>query len=111
MPPARVSRATSFSSMAQQLSLSVGAGTGALLLHLAATAHGDAVPGVADFHFAFMVVAAISALSLLIFLPLPADAGPRSAVSARHRPWPFRGGAPDGAYVRCTIARADPLTR
>ncbi len=75
LPPARVSRATSFSSMAQQLSLSVGAGTGALLLHLAATAHGDAVPGVADFHFAFMVVATISALSLLIFLPLPADAG------------------------------------
>jgi hypothetical protein len=75
LPPARVSRATSFSSMAQQLSLSVGAGTGALLLHLAATTHGDAVPGVADFHFAFMVVAAISALSLLIFLPLPADAG------------------------------------
>jgi MFS family permease len=75
LPPARVSRATSFASMAQQLSLSVGAGMGALLLHLGAVAHGEAVPGVGDFHFAFMVVAAISALSLLSFLPLPADAG------------------------------------
>ena len=77
-----MSRATSFSSVAQQLSLSVGAGTGALLLHLAATARGDAVPGVADFHFAFMVVAAISALSLLIFLRLPADAGAEISGSA-----------------------------
>ena len=36
----RMSRATSFSSMAQQLSLSVGVGTGALLLHLTMSARG-----------------------------------------------------------------------
>ena len=37
---ARMSRATSFASMMQQLSLTVGVGTGALLLHLSAAARG-----------------------------------------------------------------------
>ena len=43
---AQMSRATSFASMAQQLSLSIGVGTGALLLHLTVAARGaDAARG------------------------------------------------------------------
>ena len=38
--PQRMSRATSFASMAQQLSLSAGVGTGAILLHLTMAARG-----------------------------------------------------------------------
>ena len=75
LPSSRVSRATSFASMAQQLSLSIGAGTGALVLHLAAGGHGTAMPAVADFAVAFGTVAVASALSVLVFLRLPADAG------------------------------------
>ena len=68
-----MSRATSFASMAQQLSLSVGAGTGALLLHL--TAAGEGTLRGSDFTMAFMIVGAISALSILSFVRLPVDAG------------------------------------
>jgi hypothetical protein len=69
--------------MAQQLSLSIGAGTGALVLHLAAGGHGTAMPAVPDFAVAFGTMAAASALSVLVFLRLPADAG---AEVSGHRP-------------------------
>lgn len=73
--PARMSRATSFAGMAQQLSLSVGVGTGALVLHLAATVDGAGWIEAGDFAPAFAVVALIAASSALVFLPLPRDAG------------------------------------
>ena len=44
VPSAMLSRATSLTSMAQQLSQSVGVGTGALLLYLTIGAHGTAAP-------------------------------------------------------------------
>jgi EmrB/QacA subfamily drug resistance transporter len=75
MPRERMSRATSFSSMVQQLSLSVGVGTGALLLHLTLAARNGTALGAGDFAPAFLCVATISALSALVFLPLAADAG------------------------------------
>lgn len=71
--PERTSRATSFASAAQQLSLSVGAGTGALVLSLTVGAGG--VPSPADFSLAFLVVAGIALLALPLFAALPADAG------------------------------------
>ena len=83
MPRERMSQATSFASMQQQLSLSVGVGTGALLLHLMVTARGDTHVAAADFAPAFFALALISALSTLIFVPLPADAG---AEISGHRP-------------------------
>ena len=46
---ARMSRATSFASMMQQLSLTVGVGTGALLLHLSAAARGGEHLAAGDF--------------------------------------------------------------
>ncbi|MFO1075852.1 MAG: MFS transporter [Geminicoccaceae bacterium] len=78
--PARMSRATSFSSMAQQLSLSVGVGSGALTLHLV----GGGQIAAQDFVPAFLLVAAIAASSVMVFLPLPPDAG--AEISGHGRP-------------------------
>jgi EmrB/QacA subfamily drug resistance transporter len=72
---AQMSRATSFASMMQQLSLSVGVGTGALLLHLSVSARGGEHLLADDFAPAFFAVALIAALSALVYLPLAADAG------------------------------------
>jgi EmrB/QacA subfamily drug resistance transporter len=75
MPSNRMSRATSFTSMMQQLSASVGVGAGALLLHLALLARGADHLVSSDFWPAFLAVGGIAALSSLVFLPLAADAG------------------------------------
>ncbi len=75
VPAAMLSRATSLTSMAQQLSQSVGVGTGALLLYLMLALHGRAVSSAADFSFALAAVATISMLSVPFFLRMPADAG------------------------------------
>lgn len=73
--PAQLSRATSFSSTAQQLALSAGVGAGALLLHLAMTASDGAEITTGDFTPAFVVVGLIAAASALAYARLPADAG------------------------------------
>jgi EmrB/QacA subfamily drug resistance transporter len=72
---AQMSRATSFASMMQQLSLSIGVGTGALLLHLTVAARGGAELSAHDFWPAFLAIGCIAALSALVYLPLPAEAG------------------------------------
>jgi EmrB/QacA subfamily drug resistance transporter len=73
--PAMVSRATSFSSVAQQLSLSVGVAFSAAVLEMLRRLHGETQVAAADFRWAFLAVAFVSALSLVSFLRLPADAG------------------------------------
>jgi hypothetical protein len=83
--PAMMSRATSMASMNQQLSLSVGAGTGALLLHLSAAAGVGSGIEAADFAPAFLIVGLISGSSMLAFLRLPADAGADMAGRAPKR--------------------------
>jgi MFS family permease len=70
-----LSRATSFASMMQQLSLSIGVGSGALLLHLALAARGADQVAAGDFAPAFYVVALVAALAALAYLWLPPDAG------------------------------------
>ena len=75
VPRERMSRATSFASMAQQLSLSVGVGTGALILHIVMSLRGGAATAAGDFAPAFFVVAGISALAAFVFWRLPPDAG------------------------------------
>ncbi len=75
VPPERMSQATSFSSMGQQLSLSFGVGFGALVLHLMSMHEGGAKLVTADFVVAFAAVAAVSALSTFSFRALPEDAG------------------------------------
>jgi MFS family permease len=71
----RMSRATSFASVGQQLSLSIGVGLGALILHVVVGLRGGEAAVAADFAPAFLIVAAVSALAALVFWRLPADAG------------------------------------
>ena len=73
--PARASRATSLVSVGQQLSLSAGVAVGALAVELAMRFRDAGPLAAADFRPAFLAVAAISALSVLIFAKLPPDAG------------------------------------
>lgn len=71
----RMSQATSFSSTAQQLSLSVGVGVAAQLLHASLWLHQHSVLTPDDFTLAFALVAAGTALSSLLFRRLRDDAG------------------------------------
>ena len=73
--PQRMSRATSFASMGQQLSLSAGVATGAILLHLTMDARGGDSLQASDFVPAFLAVAVCAALSALVYLNLPGNAG------------------------------------
>ena len=71
----QMSRATSFASMMQQLSLSVGVGSGALLLHVVVEARGGEHLAADDFAPAFFTVALVAALSALAYVRLSPDAG------------------------------------
>jgi EmrB/QacA subfamily drug resistance transporter len=71
----RMSRATSFASMAQQLSLSAGVASGAILLHLTMNAHGVVSVQPKDFVPAFLGVGAMALASALVYVRLPPDAG------------------------------------
>ena len=81
VPPAMLSRATSLSSMAQQLSQTAGVATAALLLNTALTLRGGTTLVAADFYPVFAGVAMISLLSVPFFLRMSPDAG--SEVSGR----------------------------
>jgi hypothetical protein len=70
-----MSRATSFAAVAQQLSLSVGVSVGAAGLEFARSLHGGGELTVSDFAPAFLLVAAVSATSILVFWRLEPDAG------------------------------------
>jgi hypothetical protein len=59
----------------QQLSLTSGVATGAAVIELSRVAHADSVLRAQDFGAAFVVVAAISAVSALVFARLPRNAG------------------------------------
>ncbi len=71
----RMSAATSFASMVQQLALSVGVGVGALVLHFTIALRGGATLEAHDFVNAFGFVALISATSAFMFRTLAQDAG------------------------------------
>jgi EmrB/QacA subfamily drug resistance transporter len=75
VPPAMLSRATSLTSMAQQLSQTVGVASGALLLQLALGLRGGTALAAADFYPAFIGVGMISLLSVPFFLRMSPDAG------------------------------------
>ena len=72
---ARVSRATALVSVGQQLSISAGVAIGALAVDLTAQFRGHADLHAEDFQTAFLIVAAISALSVFIFSRLSPEAG------------------------------------
>jgi EmrB/QacA subfamily drug resistance transporter len=71
----RMSAATSFASMAQQLAASVGVGVGAIILHVTGVVRGGGGVLSSDFTLAFLVVALISAASPLMYRGLAPDAG------------------------------------
>ena len=75
VPPRLISRATSLTAAAQQLSLSVGVAIGALAVELVVRCNQTPTIGAADFPPAFLLVAAISALSAPLFWKLPPEAG------------------------------------
>ena len=79
-----MSRATSFASVAQQLSLSAGVAIGALVLELERMGRDSHQVLASDFPSAFVLVATIAASSALIFATLPREAG--ASLSARARP-------------------------
>jgi hypothetical protein len=70
-----MSRATSFASVAQQLSLSTGVAIGAAALEATRALRGGGALQAADFTPAFLVVALISMFSVMSFLPLAPNAG------------------------------------
>jgi EmrB/QacA subfamily drug resistance transporter len=79
-----MSRATTLSSVAQQLSLSFGVGVGALVLHLTLVMHDREHLTAADFGPAYYAIAVLGLMSLFYFVPLKANAG--DEVSGRIRP-------------------------
>jgi hypothetical protein len=75
VPPAMLSRATSLTSMCQQLSQAVGVATGALLLFIFLAVRGEAHLTPLDFSLAFVAVGCIGMLSVPFFLRISPDAG------------------------------------
>jgi len=82
--PARMSRATSFSSVAQQMSQTTGVAAGAAAIEAVQFFRGDAALSATDFGPAFFIVAAISLGSVLVFMRLSPNAG--AEVSGRIAP-------------------------
>jgi EmrB/QacA subfamily drug resistance transporter len=78
-----MSRATSFASVAQQLSISAGVAVGALVLELQRLGRHDINVETGDFPLAFGIVAVVAASSALIFMRLPKNAA--ATLSARVR--------------------------
>ncbi len=79
--PPRMSRATSFASVSQQMSGAVGVAVAAICIQLVQFGFGDATLMTRDLSLAFVMVAMISSLSVLVFATLKPDAG--AAVSGK----------------------------
>jgi MFS family permease len=73
--PGRISRATALVSVAQQLSISAGVAVGALAVETTVRIRDSGELSAADFPPAFIIVAAVSAISALIFMQLKPDDG------------------------------------
>ncbi|ODR94638.1 MFS transporter [Methyloceanibacter stevinii] len=70
-----MSKATSFASVSQQLSMSAGVAVGALVLEFQRAGRESHEVLASDFTLAFLIVGAICASSALVFTRLPKDAG------------------------------------
>jgi EmrB/QacA subfamily drug resistance transporter len=77
----RMSRATSFASVSQQMSGAVGVAVAAICVELIQLGFGDGALEARDLSLAFVLVAIISSLSVFIFARLKPDAG--AAVSGK----------------------------
>jgi EmrB/QacA subfamily drug resistance transporter len=74
VPQQRMSQATTMTSVAQQISVSLGITVGAIALEVSTEATGGAIVWTA-FWWPFAIVGALSVISLIPFLKLHADAG------------------------------------
>jgi EmrB/QacA subfamily drug resistance transporter len=75
IPPQLMSRASSVSSMFQQLAQSLGVGLAAILIHYTIIWRNSPSLAAADITPAFAIVAALSLIALFYYVRLPADAG------------------------------------
>ncbi|MEI2387855.1 MFS transporter [Breoghania sp. JC706] len=87
----QMSRATGFSAMVQQLSLSIGVSIAALILQLLPYLRTEATASETDYSIAFLFVGALVTASALAFARLEADAGQAvsghaATVGGAHRP-------------------------
>jgi predicted MFS family arabinose efflux permease len=73
--PAMTSRATTLTSVAQQLAISTGVAIGALIVELTLRLKHGTTISAEDFPAAFLVVGAVTAASAFVFARLPLDAG------------------------------------
>jgi hypothetical protein len=83
--PARMSQATSFAGVAQQLSGSVGIAIAALVLEITRGVKGDITLTAQDFSIAFLVMAVIAGSSALIHRRLAGTAGAELSGHGRTR--------------------------
>src|SRR5271165_1812298 len=88
--PPRMSRATSFASVSQQMSGAVGVAVAAICIQVIQVGFGDQALYARDLSTAFLAVAIISSLSTLVFVTLKPDAG---AALAGREPSPEDGAA------------------
>ena len=79
--PPRMSRATSFASVSQQMSGAVGVAVAAMCVEAIQFSFGDSELVARDLSLAFVLVAIVSSLSVFVFARLKPDAG--AAVSGR----------------------------
>ena len=79
----RMSRATSFASVSQQMSGAVGVAVAAICVELIQLGFGDPALEARDLSLAFVLVAIISSLSVFIFVQAQAGRGRRSVGQAR----------------------------
>jgi MFS family permease len=77
----KMSRATSFASVSQQMSGAVGVAVAAICVEAIQSGFGDSELGARDLSLAFVLVAIVSSLSVFVFAQLKPDAG--AAVSGR----------------------------
>jgi EmrB/QacA subfamily drug resistance transporter len=73
--PPRMSRATSFASVAQQMSGAIGVAVAAVCIQAIQIGFGDATLEARDLSIAFVLVAIVSSLSVFIFVGLKPEAG------------------------------------
>ena len=86
VPSNMLSRATSLTSMAQQLSQSMGVAAGAMFLYIMLAIHGETSPGPVDFSFALAAVAMLSYLPCRSFFACRPKPAPKSAAARRGAP-------------------------
>ena len=79
--PPRMSRATSFASVSQQMSGAVGVAVAAVCIQIIQVGFGDQTLQARDLSIAFVLVAIVSSLSVLVFIRLRPDAGASLAVA------------------------------